>query len=398
MGSERVASFNGLLLTMTDSVSQRTIGPSSIEVTPADTPALIRRFVEVPFEFYANDPHWVPPLRRDELRRFSTKHNAFLQHADITAWLAMDGTRVRGRIAAIEDRLYEQVHGERIGWFGFFEADSAATTAALLDAVERWARARRLPVVRGPVNPSLNESGGLLVEGFDSDPYALMPYNPPHYARYIESAGYAKAKDLFAWTIDVPTPLPERITRIAARVQRQRHVTLRAANLKQFDAELQRMQSIYKVAWQANWGFVPPTDAEIRQLAVELKPVLDPELLQFAEIDGRPVGCSVAIPDVNQVLKKMGGNLLPFGLFHFLNRKRIVTRLRLLILGVLPEYRNSGLYPLLIAEAQRRANLRGYKTAELSWTLEDNEAVNAGIAAAGGRHYKTYRIYEKPVG
>lgn len=382
---------------MLDSVSQPAATAGSLQVTLADTPALIRRFVEVPFEFYARDLHWVPPLRRDELRRFSPKHNAFLQHAGVTTWLAVENGRVRGRIAAIEDRLYEQYHGERVAWFGFFEADGERTAVALLDAVERWAAARGLPVVRGPVNPSLNESGGLLIDGFDSDPYALMPYNPPAYAAFIEAAGYRKAKDLLAWAIEVKPTIGERIQRLAAHVARRQRVVVRPVNLKAFDAELSTMQSIYRAAWEKNWGFVPPTDAEIRQLAIELKPILDPELLLFAEIDGKAVACAVAIPDVNQVLKRMRGRLLPFGLLHFLNRRRIVTRLRLLLLGVVPEYRNRGLYPLLVAEMHRRALARGYRAAELSWTLEDNDEINAGIEAAGGRVYKTYRIYEKPV-
>lgn len=382
---------------MIDSVSQPAGADGNLRVTLADTPSDLRRFVEVPYDFYARDPHWVPPLRRDELRRFSSKHNAFLEHADITTWLATSNGGVRGRIAAIEDRLYEQYHGERIAWFGFLEADSAETVAILVRTVEQWAVARRLPIVRGPVNPSLNESGGLLIDGFDADPYALMPYNGPAYARFLEAAGYRKAKDLFAWIINPQADLPDRIRRLADRAARRQRITVRPARLRAFDAELATMQSVYRVAWQANWGFVPPTDAEIRQLAVELKPILDPELLLFAEIDGRTVACVVAIPDVNQVLKKMRGRLFPFGLLHFLNKNRIITQLRLLLLGVLPEYRNRGLYPLLISEIQRRAKARGYRAAELSWTLEDNDEINAGIAAAGGRHYKTYRVYEKPV-
>ena len=158
------------------------------------------------------------------------------------------------------------------------------------------------------------------------------------------------------------------------------------------------LQSIYREAWQDNWGFVAPTDAEIRQLAIELKPILDPEVLLFAEANGRPVGCAVAIPDVNQVLKKMGGRIFPFGLLHFLNRRNIITQLRVLLVGVLPAYRKTGLYALIISELHRRALARRYVSAEMSWTLEDNVEVNAGIEAAGGRRSKTYRIYERPIG
>jgi GNAT superfamily N-acetyltransferase len=157
------------------------------------------------------------------------------------------------------------------------------------------------------------------------------------------------------------------------------------------------MQEIYRSAWQDNWGFVPPTDAEIRQLAIELRPILDPEIVLFAERAGRPVGCAVAIPDVTQVLKRMRGRLLPFGVLHFLRRHAIIDQARVLLLGVVPDMRRMGLYPLLIAELHRRGRRQGYRRAELSWTLEDNDAVNAGIEAAGGRCLKTYRLYEKPL-
>jgi len=188
------------------------------------------------------------------------------------------------------------------------------------------------------------------------------------------------------------------VERLAERMRRRRDVTIRRVNMRAFDAELKHLESVYSVAWAQNWGFVPPTDAEMRQLAVDLKPIIDPDLVLFAEIRGRTVGCAVAIPDANQVLRKMNGGLLPFGILHFLRRKSIITRARVVLLGVVPEARRLGLYPLLISELHRNAVRNGVVRAELSWTLEDNDEVNAGIEAAGGRHYKTYRLYEKPIG
>jgi hypothetical protein len=238
----------------------------------------------------------------------------------------------------------------------------------------------------------------LLVDAFDADPYVLMPYNPASYPGFVEGVGYRKAKDLLAWDIDLTTPRPERIGKLAERVAQRHGIKVRTVDLAAFDRDLGILQTIYRAAWDDNWGFVPPTDAEIRQLAVDLKPILDPELVLFAEIKGQPVACSVAIPDVNQVLKRMKGNLLPFGIVHFLRRRSIVNRARLLLLGVMPAVRRMGLYPLLIFESHRRAVARGYTRGELSWTLEDNELIHAGIEAAGGRRYKTYRLYEKPLG
>jgi GNAT superfamily N-acetyltransferase len=382
----------------------RSVTYGSIEAQPRLSIARVtdRRgrhaFVELPYHLYAGHPHWVPPLRRDEHRRLERAHNPFLEHADLELFVARNRGAVVGRIAAIVDHLHNEKHREHLAWFGFLEADSAPTARALLETVEEWARTRGATAIRGPANPSLNESAGLLVDAFELDPYLLMPYNPPTYPGFVEQAGYAKVKDLFAWDFDVATASLERITRLADRVRRRHGIVIRPLNMRRFDDELAIVQDIYRNAWQDNWGFVPPTDNEIRQLAIDLKPVLDPEMVLFAEIHGKPVGCSVAVPDVNQVLKKMQGRLLPFGLFHFLRRKQIVNRGRVLLLGVVPEMRRIGLLPLMIAEIHRRGVARGYQRAELSWTLEDNEAINAGIQAAGGRHYKTYRLYEKSLG
>jgi GNAT superfamily N-acetyltransferase len=372
-------------------------GLSDPQIVAADTPKLRRAFVEWPYRHYAGHPQFVPMLRRDEHRRFDPRHNAFLEHAGITLWLAFSGARIVGRIAAIDDRLHSEVHGEAITWFGFLEATDPIAAKDLLAAVETHAKRRGSTAVRGPVNPSLHEAAGLLIDGFDDMPYALMAWNPPAYRAYVESAGYAKAKDLFAWDLDLSAPLPVRLRRIADRVKQRHGITVRPVKLDRFDAELDILKRLYRAAWADNWGFVPPTDAEIRQLAVELRPVADPDLVLFAEMDGEPVGCAVSIPDVNQVLKRMNGRLLPFGVFHFLRRKRIVTRLRMLMLGVLPAVRRTGLYPLLVAEAWDRAVRNGYTRAEVGWTLEDNELINAGIEATGATRYKTYRLYEKPL-
>lgn len=313
-------------------------------------------------------------------------------------FLAVDDRGVRGRIAAIEDRLHNETHRERLGFFGFFEADDEQTASVLLAAVEAWARRRGCRAVRGPVNPSLNESAGLLVDAFDADPFMLMPYNPPEYADWIAGAGYVKVKDLLAWSIDLTAPLGERIVRIADRVRKRHDITVRPVNMRAFRQDLDILKTIYRAAWQANWGFVAPTDREIDALAHDLKPIIDPDLVLFAEAHGRPVACAVTVPDANQVLKRMRGDLLPVGIFHFLRRKRIITQARLLLLGVLPELRRIGLYPLLIAESHRRTVANGYVRGEMGWTLEDNAVINTGIEATGSHRSKTYRLYEKPIG
>jgi hypothetical protein len=365
-------------------------------VEPAVGRRRLRQFVELPYEMYAADPHFVPPLRRDEYARLSPAH-PFFEHGDIMPWVALRDGRVVGRVAAIDDRRHNERHGERVTWFGFFEAADAEAAGALLGVVERHAATQGSRIVRGPVNPSLNETAGLLVDGFSTDPYVLMPHNPPGYPRFVEDAGYRKIKDLYAWALDLTVPLPDRVARVAERVQRRNEIRIRSVNLRRFAEDLSILQRIYERAWHANWGFVPPTPREMRQLAVELRPVLDPTLVIFLEMHGQAVACAVAVPDVNQVLKRMGGRLWPFGILHFLRRRSIVDQARLLLLGVEPEVQRLGLYPLLIAEIHRRGVAGGYRRGELSWTLEDNEAINAGIEATGAQRYKTYRIYEREV-
>jgi GNAT superfamily N-acetyltransferase len=365
------------------------------EIVPVTTARQVRQFVNLPYSLYANHPHWVPPLRRDEYRRLSGRHNAFLQHARMDLWIASSGGRTTGRIAAIEDRRHNALHHEAVTWFGFLEAETAETAKALLAMVERRGVERASTAIRGPVNPSLNESAGLLIDSFDEDPYVLMPYNPPTYPPFVEAAGYRKVKDLLAWRIDASAPLPDRIARMADRAARRSGVSLRRLDSREFERDLGIVQRIYREAWEDNWGFVPPTDAEVRQLANEFRPVLDPNLVLFAELSGRAVGCAVAIPDMNQVLKRMRGRLLPFGILFFLRRRAIITQVRAILVGVTPDARRIGLYPLLIAELYKRAAASGYRWAELSWTLEDNDAIAAGIEAIGGRRHKTYRLYEK---
>ena len=364
-----------------------------LRIEPA-TGRRLRQFVELPYAMYARDPHWVPPLRRDEYRRLS-RHNPFLEHAEIHAFVALRGEEVVGRIAAIEDARHDETHQERVTWFGFFEAVDLESAAALFHTVEGHARDRSRRVVRGPANPSLNESAGLLIQGFDEDPYVLMPYNPPSYPAFVEASGYGKVKDLLAWHMEIPPGPSARISRVAERVRRRHGITLRSVNMQAFDEDLAVICELHERAWRDNWGFVAPTQAEMRQLASELRPILDPQLVIFAEMHGRPVAFAVTLPDVNQVLKRMRGRVWPFGLWHFLRRRATVDQVRLVLLGVEPELRRIGLYPLLIAESHAQALARGYLRGEMSWTLEDNDAVNAGIQAAGGRHYKTYRIYEK---
>lgn len=369
----------------------------STDVRPVHGRREIRRFVDYMYERNASDPHWVPPLRLGEHDRINPKKNPFFAHAEMELLLAWRGDRVVGRIAAIDDRLHQDTHGDNVAMFGLFEADDADAAGALLAAVEAWAKARGRAHVRGPINPSLNESAGLLIDGFDTDPMLLMPHNPPEYAAHIESAGYAKVKDLFAWMHVLQRELPPVFVRAAQRLRDKHRVTIRPLNLAEFTREVERLRAIYCAAWERNWGFVPPTAAEFRRIATELKPIFDPRCTVCAEVDGELVACLVSVPDINQALKGTNGRLFPLGLIRLLLRKRYISQVRLLLLGIDARYRGLGLYPLLICEWHRQLQGTAYARAEFSWVLEDNRDINQPAETGGARRYKTYRIYEKTI-
>jgi hypothetical protein len=225
-----------------------------------------------------------------------------------------------------------------------------------------------------------------------------MPHNPPEYAAFIEGAGYAKVKDLYAWIYDLSRRVSPEIERMADRIRSRHRMTVRPFDLTQFAKETARLREIYCGAWENNWGFVPPTDDEFRRLATEMKPILDPKCAVCVEVDGRPVACAVAVPDINQALRGTDGRLFPLGLIRLLGRKRIIDQVRLLLLGVLPEYRSSGLFPLLICELQKTmTNNTRYARVEFSWVLEDNHDINKPVERLGAVRYKTYRIYQKAI-
>jgi hypothetical protein len=339
----------------------------------------------------------VPPLRLSEHERLTPRKNPFFAHADVHLLLASRDGEPVGRIAGIDDRLHNETHHERTAMFGFFEAADAQAARALLGAVEAWAGSRGRTRIRGPINPSLNESAGLLVDGFDTDPMLMMPHNPPEYASFIESAGYGKAKDLFAWLYELDGGPPPIIAKLAARLRARHGIVVRPLNLREFAREIDRLRTIYCSAWERNWGFVPPTEAEFRRLATELKPIFDPRGAVCAEVDGRAVACAIAVPDINQALKGTNGRLFPLGLVRLLLRRRYVDQMRLLLLGVDAAYRTLGLYPLLLFELHRQVAAGPYRRVEFSWVLEDNRDINQPAEQAGARRYKTYRIYEKQI-
>ena len=358
----------------------------------------LSRFIRFPHQVYRDDPNWVAPLDSDEQTRLTPRKNPYFEHAEAAYFMARDGGRDVGRIAASIDRNYDAYHEERQAAFGFLEAETAGATAALLGAAERWGKERGARVLRGPMNFTTNDDCGLLIRGFEQPPTILMPYNPPTYPQWVEAAGLTKAKDLFAFKVPIPeTPATEiaQVTRIARKARDRYRVRVRPMNIKHFDEELQRVKVIYNSAWEKNWAFVPMTEHEIDHMAAQLKPAIVPELALFAEIDGEPVGFALAIPDVNVALKPLRGKLLPFGIVRLLWSLPRIRTLRLMALGVKAGFRRRGIDAALVHQAAVASKKKGYVWCEVGWTLEDNDLINRLIEAVSGDHYKTYRIYER---
>ena len=368
-----------------------------IEVRTAAGRDGLRWFVDYAYERNAADPRWIPPLRLSERERLTPKKNPFFAHADVELFLAWRDGRVVGRIAAIDDRLHNETHHDNVAMFGFYEAEDEQSARALLAAVEAWAARRGRAHVRGPLNPSLNESAGLLIDGFDTAPMVMMPHNPRAYAAHIESAGYVKIKDLFAWIWDASVDPPAIVTRLAARVRDKHGITLRPLNVREFAREVARLREVYCSAWERNWGFVAPTDDEFRRIAAELKPIFDPRGAVVAEQNGRLIGCAVAIPDVNQALAGTTGKLSLPTILRLLRRAKYIDQARLLLLGVDPAFRAAGLFPLLLSALRDQLIGSPYKRVEFSWVLEDNRDVNQAAELGGARLYKTFRIYQKAI-
>jgi len=367
-----------------------------VVVRPVSTAADLNRFIAFPYRLLRGDPYWVPPLRMDVKTLLSKKKNPFFQHAEAEYFLAeRDG--VVGRIAAIHNRAHNDFHNDRVGFFGFFDAvDDQVVANALFDAAAAWLKPRGLTQVRGPASFSTNDECGLLVDGFDTPPTLLNPHNPPYYVRLVEDAGFVKAKDLYQFQSVNPT-MPERLIRGAQLIAQRKKITLRKLDMKHFDEEVTRIKQVYNAAWERNWGFVPMTDHEIDHLAKQLKPVVVPDLVVFAEREGKLIGFAAALPDLNVALKRNpSGRLFP-GIVKVLWAARKITRIRILLLGLLKEYRMTGADALMYHWIWEKGYALGYRWAEAGWTLDDNTAINNALVQLGFQHYKTLRFYDRPV-
>lgn len=363
----------------------------------------LKTFIDLPYRLHARDPIWVPPLRRDVKLLLDRRKNPFFEHAEAEYFLAERNGEVVGRIAAIHNRLHNEFHADKVGFFGFFESiDDQAVADLLLARAAEWCKARGLDLLRGPASFSTNDECGLLVDGFDKPPTIMTPHNPPYYIGLLERAGFTKAKDLLMLEGGDQTHqvvVPERLNRAVSIALQRAGVTLRPLDMKRFKAEVETVKELYNACWERNWGFIPMTEHEIDHLAVQFKPVVVPDQVVFAEKDGKPVGFALALPDFNVVFRRhRSGRMLPaaLDLLWSLKRKKI-TRARVLLLGVLPEYRGKGIDSALYHWIWTKSGEHGMYWAEGGWILEDNLAIKQGLEKMTFQVYKTYRLYDRAI-
>ncbi len=368
----------------------------TISIREALTEREIREFIEYPLFLYREDPFYSPQLTRDLVSHFSSK-NPFFRHADVRFFLAYRDGKIAGRVASIVNHLHDEYHKERAGFFGFYESvDEQAVANALLHAVETDLRARAVQIVRGPMNFSTNEECGVLVEGFEEPSLLMTPYNKRYYDTLLKKAGCQKAKDLFAFLHEVRARLPEKVLRVAA-IAEKRGITAKQLQKKDFLEAMRQFKGVYNAAWAGNWCFVPITDEELEYDAVRLKPLINPDVMAIAHHNGEAVGFCGMVPDYNIVLREMRGKMNPWTLLKALRALPKVKDLRLLLLGIRPEYRNKGVDAILFREAFKGIKSGGYKRVEFSWILEDNIATIRLAEMAGSYRWKVFRIYEKPL-
>lgn len=359
------------------------------------------RFIKFPWQIYKGNNYWVPPLLFDVRNNLNTKKNPFYKHAEIELFLAQkeDGT-IAGRIAAIKNDNHNKFHNDKAGFFGFFETiDDKDVSDLLLNTACDWCKNKGFDTIIGPVNPSTNDECGLLVDGFDHNPVILTTYNPPYYRDMLESFGFEKGNDLLAYYIPAEVIKDEkvmnRLERMAKLIKTKEGVVTRKVNLKDLDNEVKKIETVYNDAWEKNWGFVPLTTEEFDFLKKSLKALIDPDIVFFAEVEGEPAGFSLALPDYNQIFKKLNGRIFPFGIFKILTGKKKIDAIRVWAMGIRYKYQKRGIDSIFYLETIREANRKGYRSGDISWVLEDNAPMRQTAEKLGAYIYKTYRIYKK---
>jgi hypothetical protein len=374
----------------------------SLEIRPVTRGRDLRAFVDLPFRMYADEPRWVPPLRLERYLYLSRRTGSFFEHGTARLFLAERDGQVVGRISAHIDEAYNAHHDARWGWFGFLEVvDDAEVLEALLRAAEGWLRARGMERMVGPADFTANDGCGVLVEGFDRRPFLRQTWNQPYLVGLCEGAGLEKAMDMFFWALDVSERsgmvpiLPE----LAERSRTEHGMRLRKMSRRSLRKDLDVFAEVYNEAWANNWGFVPYGPRDLDHYAQELQLAFDRDWFMVAETPaGEPVGVAITVPDLNQVLARMGGRLLPFGWLTFLRKRQIVDQCRVGFLGVKPEWQHTGVAALMFIEHFDNAARLRIHGGEMGWILETNIAMNRAMKGMNGHVVRRYRMYERRFG
>lgn len=358
----------------------------------------LKTFERVPEEIYGNDQYFVPPFPGSILKFFG-KSSPYKKHGELVPFVAYQNDRPVGRIAVIVNHAHNKYYRDKVGFFGFFDfIDDISVADALLSCARVELRQRGMNIIRGPYNPTVNDEVGLLVEGFNSCPYVMMPFNPGYYSKIYEQLGLQPVCNLLAFYMSADSIPPDKVKKIVERVKKSTGLTLRNLNLKDLSNELRIIRDLYNATLDRNWGFVPISLEELEFSAADLKAIVDPNLILIAEKNGKPAGFSLTIPNVNEFMWKARGSstLIRALKFIWYLKTRQPKTARLAVLGVAPEFRNSGIAALFYYETLMRGK-SNYVGGELSWVEENNNDIIKGIKVMGGNPYKTYRIYETPL-
>ncbi len=372
----------------------------SITIKKAVTKTDLRKFVKLLWKIYDGNPYWVPPLIVDRMSMLDKAKHPFYKIADVEFFVAEKNGELVGRIAAIVNRVHNEVHQDKVGFFGFFECINDQEVAnKLFDTAKEWLIERGMDTMRGPMNPSTNYEVGLLINAFDQSPQIMMSYNPEYYLTLFDNYGLKKAKDLYAYYLKNETAINEKLRRVAEVVQKRRPFVVRTINMKDFDNEVKRVKEVYNDAWSKNWGFVPYTDEEFDHMGKDLKLIVNPDYVLIAELDGVPIGFALSLPNINEILiKNPSGRLFPSGIFKLLLGKKKIKTCRVITLGIKKEYQKLGYDSVLYYETWRRATqLNNIVAGEASWILEDNILMNRAAELMSGELYRKYRIYDLPL-
>jgi len=358
----------------------------------------IKKFIKFPFKIYNDCDHWVPPLISEEKKLLDKEKNPFFEHAKMQCYMAFRENKPVGRIAAIINYNHNKTHNEKTVFFGFFDfIDDFNVSEKLLDKVKEYGKNYEMNLLKGPLNPSTNDTCGLLIEGFDDDPVFMMPYNYPYYETHMENYGLKKAMDLYSYVIDSPEDAPDKLKRVAKIVKKRNNFKFKYITKKNVKNLIHDVIEVYNKAWEANWGFVPMTEKEIHHMAESLIPILVPSLAFILYDKEKPVGFSLTLPDANQAIKKANGKLFPFGFLKMLFHWKKINRVRNITMGVIPEYRKKGVEVLLIHKSFENGVEWGIESGDLGWILENNKMMNRELKNIGAEIYKRYRIYEKQI-